>query len=110
MKRMLLALAFVAASMIPASTAERTAFNGTFGTYSADTRRVVMTVEGELARKMFGMLGVQAQDLSCPSYANLPFDTRRRVSDVICTRDGTDYRCYFGFDLAQGRSIGATVC
>lgn len=85
-------------------------YSGTLDDVSQPTAKdakVGMWVSGPVAAQMFRHLGRTSKISFCGDEKK---ETRSR-EELICSRDNTgNARCYFGFDLRSGKSIGAIIC
>lgn len=73
------------------------------------TKRISIYLDGPGARDIFNLIGPDLTDV-CGAEG----DTRIREKDggrISCSYAPTNgYRCYFGFDLRTGKSIGGVSC
>lgn len=71
--------------------------------------KVAFEVTGRAAQELFGAMGPDRID-RCGSESGVRF--RSRDGDKLaCQRSAAgQYRCYFGFDLSTGKSIGGSIC
>lgn len=70
-------------------------------------KTIAFKIEAAAARRMFEAMGPDVRD-SCSGEAG----ERTRIKDrLICSRSRQGaYSCYFGFDLATGKSVGGQIC
>jgi hypothetical protein len=72
-------------------------------------KKISLYIEGAAARDIFEFIGPDLTDV-CGADKH----TRVREKDkgaVSCSHSRKDgYRCYFGFDLRTGKSIGGVTC
>ncbi|WP_151639400.1 hypothetical protein [Noviherbaspirillum aerium] len=70
-------------------------------------KKIAFKIDAAAARHMFEAMGPDTKD-ACSGEAG----ERTRIKDrLICTRSRRGaYNCYFGFDLATGKSIGGQIC
>lgn len=77
------------------------------GMPSAQEAKVSFHVQGKAARDLFDHMGPDVKN-ECSSDPK----TRVRVKERLqCLRySKSDYSCYFGFDLKNGKSIAGSIC
>lgn len=77
------------------------------GKPSAQEAKVSFHVQGKAARDLFDHMGPDVKN-ECSSDPN----TRVRVKERLqCVRySKSDYSCYFGFDLKDGKGIAGSIC
>lgn len=72
-------------------------------------KKISFYINGAAARDVFDLIGPDLKDVCGADKA-----TRMREKDegaVSCSYSRKDgYRCYFGFDLRTGKSIGGVTC
>lgn len=90
--------------------AQMAIYSGGLGDPTAPTAhdaKVSFHVQGKAARDLFDRMGPDVKS-ECGSDPK----TRVRARDRLqCTRySASDYSCYFGFDLKDGKSIGGNIC
>lgn len=96
-----------------------TKFDGVYRIYGgglvdsvAPTRedtKIMMSVDGPLARKMFNAMGPDVKD-GCSQDTGQRFRQKDKEK-LVCSRSKAgEYRCNFGFDLRTGKSIGGIAC
>jgi hypothetical protein len=71
--------------------------------------KAAFEVTGRAAQELFANMGPDRAD-RCGAEPGVRF--RSRDDDrLTCQRSAAgEYRCYFGFDLATGKSIGGSIC
>lgn len=71
--------------------------------------KVAFEVTGRAAQDLFVAMGPDRTD-RCGAEPGVRF--RSRDNDrIACQRSAAgEYRCYFGFDLVTGKSIGGSIC
>lgn len=74
---------------------------------SARNKKIAFSITGKAAQQMFAAMGPDLKSV-CESENGTRF---RQRAELVCSYHPSDgYECNFGFDLAEGRSIGGTVC
>jgi hypothetical protein len=74
---------------------------------SARSKKIAFSINGKAAQQMFDAMGPDLKSV-CDSENGTRF---RQRAELVCSYHPTDgYECNFGFDLAEGRSIGGSVC
>lgn len=86
-----------------------TIYSGELGDQQAPTRtetKVSFIVDGQPAKELFDAMHPDDKE-TCGAEG-----TRARTKgNVWCTyHPGRGYKCYFGFDLRTGKSIGGGIC
>ncbi|MDN4053033.1 hypothetical protein QPK32_08085 [Massilia sp. YIM B02763] len=70
-------------------------------------RKVAFTFRGPLAKELFDQIGPDNKD-TCGA---APDHRIRDRSDLSCVWDKRDgYTCYFGLDVAKGKSTYGSIC
>ena len=69
--------------------------------------KVSFHIQGKSARELFDHMGPDVKNV-CDSDANTRVRSRDRVECIRYSK--SDYSCYFGFDLNDGKSIGGSIC
>jgi len=86
-----------------------TIYAGELGDQQAPTRnerKVSFIVDGEPAKEMFDSMHPDDKETCGGEGAR-----GRTKGNVWCTyQPGKGYKCYFGFDLRTGKSIGGGIC
>jgi len=86
-----------------------TIYSGELGDQQTPTRneiKVSFIVDGRTAKEMFDSISPDDKETCGGEGARA-----RTKGNVWCTyQPGKDYRCYFGFDLRTGKSIGGGIC
>lgn len=74
---------------------------------SAQSKNIAFSITGKAAQQMFDAMGPDLKSV-CDSENGTRF---RQRAELVCSYHPSDrYECNFGFDLAEGRSIGGSVC
>lgn len=122
MKKTMVVLALLACGMTLAAEqpAWRFAFQPFSGRYSIygggladptepskDSRNIAFSVNGQVAKQMFDAMGPDLKD-TCGTEDGTRMRQRAELACSYSPQAG--YQCTFGFDLANGRSIGGSVC
>lgn len=69
-------------------------------------RKISFMVTGAVAKEMFDSMAPDSKER-----CSLEKGYRQRDKEnVSCVRDHDGYRCYFGFNLRNGKSIGGSIC
>jgi len=69
--------------------------------------KVSFHVQGKAARDLFDQMGPDAKN-ECGSDPKVRVRARERLQCIRYSK--SDYSCYFGFDLKDGKSIGGSIC
>ncbi|PHV26927.1 hypothetical protein CSQ93_15845 [Janthinobacterium sp. BJB426] len=69
-------------------------------------RKISFMVTGAVAKDMFDSMAPDSKER-----CSLEQGYRQRDKEnVSCVRDPDGHRCYFGFNLRSGKSIGGSIC
>jgi hypothetical protein len=76
---------------------------------SAKDAKIMMSVEGTMAKEMFDAIGPDVRDVCTEGSGTR---VRQKANqNVHCIRSSSgEYSCNFGFDLRNGKSIPGIVC
>ena len=93
-------------------TARYAIYGGELGDASPPTerdKRISIYIDGPGAREVFNLIGPDLTDV-CGANGDTRIREKDggRISCIFAPKDG--YRCYFGFDLRTGKSIGGASC
>jgi hypothetical protein len=69
-------------------------------------RKIALMFTGPLAKDLFDQIGRDVK-MSCSDAAGY---RERRRGDLMCTNDEDGYSCYFGLDVATGKSTKGAIC
>lgn len=90
--------------------AQMAIYSGGLGDPAAPTAqdaKVSFHVQGKAARDLFDRMGPDAKN-ECGSDPTTRVRVRERLQCIRYSK--SDYSCYFGFDLKDGKSIGGNIC
>jgi hypothetical protein len=73
---------------------------------TAKDRKVSFMVNGQLAKDLFNQIGPDSKH-ACSAEPNYH---ERRKGDLVCILDEDGYSCYFGLDVATGKSTYGVIC
>lgn len=76
---------------------------------SANDTKIMVSVEGTMAKEMFDAIGPDVRDVCTEGTGTR---VRQKANQNLhCMRSGSgEYSCNFGFDLRNGKSIPGIVC
>lgn len=71
-------------------------------------RKLAIAIKGDAAKEIFDSLYPDSKDATCTSEDG---ERLRRKGEVWCSyRPSDGYKCFVGFDLRTGKSIGGGIC
>lgn len=73
---------------------------------TAKDRKVAFMFKGPLAKDLFSQIGPDVKE-SCSAATGY---RERRRGHLVCTHDEDGYLCYFGLDVATGKSTHGSIC
>lgn len=94
-------------------------FRGEYAVYGGDlsdpvaptrqNKKVALLLEGKAARDLFDAIGPDIKDAcSASDGTRMRHKDHENLSCALYVKDG--YRCWIGFDLVTGKSIGGVYC